>query len=299
MYRYFGLLLIVVLLTTCNTSMDKDAIHITKDGPVYNMQYGPLSVAVDANAGGRITAFRYNDYQLLMLQQQDSLNFGSTFWPSPQRTWFWPPPHVLDSKPYQVVSTDGEIHLRSAVDSNLGISIGKRLIVDTSDTTVVITYTIHNETDSTLHYAPWENTRLPNGGTLVYPSGKEVDLYKTFDPVPVSETGELTFYDDDEALPDTSRLNVDDGSEGWMAYLIDDHAFVKSFPPIDPEEFAPGEGEIEFYLSPSVPYLEMEVQGAYQPIDPGQHLSWTMRWKLRPATQLKKPEKLRRFISEQ
>jgi hypothetical protein len=70
-----------------------------------------------------------------------------------------------------------------------------------------------------------------------------------------------------------------DGS-GWLAQATPDRfLFLASFPDIQPTDAAPGEAEIEFFTNSS--YVELEAQGAYTTLAPGQALTWTVRWKLR------------------
>jgi len=51
---------------------------------------------------GRITSFLVDGRNFLTDDKVDSLNWGSTFWPSPQSDWDWPPPAAIDNEPYTV-----------------------------------------------------------------------------------------------------------------------------------------------------------------------------------------------------
>ena len=53
-------------------------------------------------------------------------NYGSTFWPSPQTAWGWPPVAEIDHGPYRVEVEPAAIVMRSAVSPALGVSVDKR-----------------------------------------------------------------------------------------------------------------------------------------------------------------------------
>lgn len=73
---------------------------ITQNSQRATLQTGPLSITADASFGGRITHFCFNGQNQLI---ENCVQTGSTFWPSPQSMWQWPPPAVLDSEPYRLV----------------------------------------------------------------------------------------------------------------------------------------------------------------------------------------------------
>ena len=47
--------------------------------------------------------------------------------------------------------------------------------------------------------------------------------------------------------------------------------------------FAPGEAEVQVYVNRGKTYIELESQGAYTLLQPGESLSWTVRWYLLPV----------------
>ena len=59
--------------------------------------------------------------------------------------------------------------------------------------------------------------------------------------------------------------------------------FTKRFADLTPEQPAPGEAEIQVYVNQGKTYIEIENQGAYTALAPGENLSWTVRWYLKPA----------------
>jgi len=50
---------------------------------------------------------------------------------------------------------------------------------------------------------------------------------------------------------------------------------------LTPEQAAPGEAEIQVYVNQGKTYIEIESQGAYTALAPGESLSWTVRWYLK------------------
>ena len=68
----------------------------TVRGTVYTFTAGNTVFAVDAAKAGRIVTFSLAGKNILTAAKssQDN-NWGSTFWPSPQSDWNWPPSVVM------------------------------------------------------------------------------------------------------------------------------------------------------------------------------------------------------------
>ena len=58
--------------------------------------------------------------------------------------------------------------------------------------------------------------------------------------------------------------------------------FVKRFPDIAPTQPAPKEAEIQVYVNAGKTFIELEAQGPYTSLKPGEALSWTVCWYLLP-----------------
>ena len=63
-----------------------------------------------------------------------------------------------------------------------------------------------------------------------------------------------------------------------MAQVDADLLFVKVFPDVSREAQAPEEGEIVIYVSNSGRFVEMEQQGSYTELAPGQSLTWPVQF---------------------
>ena len=87
-------------------------------------------------------------------------------------------------------------------------------------------------------------------------------------------------YQTDEA-PRNRKVNAD--GSGWLAYCADGLLLVKKFQDLQPEQPAPGEAEVQVYVNRGKTYIELESQGAYTLLQPGESLSWTVRWYLLPV----------------
>ena len=59
---------------------------------------------------------------------------------------------------------------------------------------------------------------------------------------------------------------------------------VKQFEDLDKGQPAPDEAEIQVYVNRGKTYIELESQGAYTTLQPGEELNWTVRWYLQPST---------------
>ena len=78
-------------------------------------------------------------------------------------------------------------------------------------------------------------------------------------------------------------MNAD--GKGWLAYLNQEKGLllVKRFEDLDKGQPAPDEAEIQVYVNRGKTYIELESQGAYATLQPGEELNWTVRWYLQPT----------------
>jgi hypothetical protein len=66
-----------------------------------------------------------------------------------------------------------------------------------------------------------------------------------------------------------------------LAYVLGDRLLLKQFNDQPQSAFAPGEAEIELYVNPDHSYVEVENQGAYKNLAPGETISWKVTWYVR------------------
>jgi len=71
-----------------------------ESGSKFSITCENLYFEIDSADGARISSFKLDDSQLLSVGSSSDTQNGSTFWPSPQSVWNWPPLAALDNKPY-------------------------------------------------------------------------------------------------------------------------------------------------------------------------------------------------------
>jgi hypothetical protein len=69
------------------------------EGGRHVFAWDDVRLEIDAAIGGRVTALRVGGRNLLSEPAADAGNYGSTFWPSPQTAWGWPPLPEFDHGP--------------------------------------------------------------------------------------------------------------------------------------------------------------------------------------------------------
>jgi hypothetical protein len=251
-------------------------IAVMNDGE-YVLRSGKLTMEVNPLVGARIVSLKFDGYEFLTGRDIMEGNYGSTFWPSPQSSWGWPPPPVLDSDPYTASAGGDTATFVSWKDSGTGLQVVKKFFPAEMGR-MNLSYTMLNVTDSVINVAPWEITRVHIGGLLFFPIGINPLGRKSFDPAPVKVVDGVAWYRDPMKRPEKNLLTTADGTEGWVAYAIHGKIFVKKFHNVPMDSVAPGEGEIAVYVSKEADYLELEIQGEYQPIDPGARTAWKVQW---------------------
>ena len=260
-----------------------------KDDTKFHIKVGNQSMEIDANIGGRITAFLVDGQNILTDATVDSFNWGSTFWPSPQSDWNWPPPATIDNEPY-TATLEGHGLKMVSKKSPAGLVITKRISGDLHEGCFLLEYTITNGSGKALKVAPWEITRVKTGGMAFFPMGAGI-LRGGLIPLTHEKDSIIWFVYREEGLPSKGdRQLYSDGSEGWLAALNGRTILVKQFPDIPLEKAAPKEGEVELYASPLTKgdgpvetrgYVEIEHQGAFQILAPGASSSWQVTWRVR------------------
>jgi hypothetical protein len=249
-------------------------------GQLYSFQFNDTCFVVDAACAGRITSFSLSGREML-LPGGTGNNFGSTFWPSPQSDWGWPPPAEIDSQPYQATLDGPVLSLTGTSVPGLDLAVSKRFTADATAETVTVQYGLLNTGPEARRVAPWEITRVPAGGLTFFPMGQGEPRKGAQDLLPLQISDGVAWFPYDGSKINSDQKVFADGSEGWIAHAQGDLLLVKSFADIGPAQAAPGEAEIELYANPERTYVEVENQGAYGEIAPGGSVSWTVRWFLR------------------
>ena len=242
------------------------------------IKVGDVTMTINPEKGAKILSLKYQDQEVIN-QSRWPESFGSTFWTSPQKEWNWPPVPEIDKGVYKVEEKDGHLIMTGEVSEKLKYRIRKDFSTDTKDGAIVITYSIINESGEERKVAPWEITRVPNDGGLIF-----------FDaPLEgITPAGLMTFeakdgavwYKTDEA-PQNRKINAD--GKGWLAFCNNGLLLIKKFADLNADQPAPGEAEVQVYVNRGKTYIELESQGEYTTLAPGKSLDWTVRWYLKPV----------------
>ena len=252
---------------------------------LYQLKTGNLTMSIDINKGGKIMSLKHNDTEVIS-QSRFPESFGSTFWTSPQKEWNWPPVQEYDKMPYTVVEqSDEKLVIKSQVSERMKYQIGKTFTTDKKKGAIVITYTIKNEANETRQVAPWEITRVTNNEGIIF-FDAPLDGITPAGLMDFKAQDGAAWYKTDEA-PQNRKINAD--GKGWLAYCNNGLLLVKQFEDLKADAPAPGEAEIQVYVNRGKTYIELESQGAYTTLAPGEELSWTVRWYLVPVSDEPQP----------
>jgi hypothetical protein len=254
----------------------------TVSGTVTTFTVGDTVFAVDAAKAGRIVTFSLAGKNILTAAKnsQDN-NWGSTFWPSPQSAWNWPPPAELDPGPYTAALCGATLSLTSQTSASLGLSVTKQFSVDAATGVVTIQYGLVNHGTQARSVAPWEITRVAAGGLTFFPMGEGAPTKGAQDLLGLQITGGVAWFAYDAAAIVNDQKVFADGHEGWIAHVDGNLLLIKAFTDTPATQAAPGEAEIEIYTDAGHSYIEVENQGAYLSVAPGATSTWTVRWFLR------------------
>lgn len=240
---------------------------------VKTISNGRLQLAVAAELGGHITRFSLDGVNALL---EEGPEVGSTFWPAPQSLWNWPPPVILDKGHYQIRDINGDLQLISPVCPETGLQFYKtmRLHVDR----LALEYCIANRNSAAVQCAPWEVTRLA-GGITFYRS-PQLPLLRSSGATHYA--GGCVWHEYQPHRQTAHEKIFGNGSHGWVANANGGLLLVKQFAPLSPMSVAPEEAEIEIYAhaAAGVSYIEMEQQGPYKVIAPGERIRWSVDWYL-------------------
>lgn len=291
--RYSLVALLSLLLMGCgkdNQVSDLPAFCKQEKGKLY-LKQGPVRMEIMPEIGGRVSSLKYDGHEILVpIVDFDKItDWGTVLWSSPQAEWQWPPIDVLDSKPYKLSVKGDRVTLTSDIDSRTGYQFSKTYMPAGEDR-IAVTYRIFNHSKHQKNVAPLEVTRLPPSGILVYPRGEGDPVSGIFYPLDAQPIDELMWFEYDKKKIRTDHHKImQDGKEGWVAYVDKGHLLMKEFVDNPPTATAEGEREIEIFAHVEHIFIEMKQQGAAITLDTGEHLEWTVIWHVK-----KLPEELAR-----
>ncbi|MET0386690.1 MAG: hypothetical protein ABW321_12065 [Polyangiales bacterium] len=243
----------------------------------YVFALGATTLEIDPVLGGRVTQLALDGVNVLTGPDVDSLNWGSTFWPSPQARWQWPPVPEIDSEPYTPTVEADTLTLQSQRGMRADVRVTKRFRALPSDGAFEVAYVLENSASSEASWAPWQISRVGPGGLTFFPTGES----SASTQLPLMEALGISWYrHDPAAIAEPGQKWSGDGKEGWIAHVAEKTLFVKRFMDLTPAQQAPApEGELAIYASPR--YVEIEPQGPYAVLPPQGKVEWSVRWYLR------------------
>jgi hypothetical protein len=242
------------------------------------IEFGPYALEIDPTDGGRIVAFSLDGRNVVVPKEESPEAYGSSFWPSPQSDWRWPPPLEWDRRAWKVSVEDRSLVLQSGQAPKLGLSARQRFTADVAHGAVSIELTITNGGTAPRRVAPWQNTRVRPRGLTFYPSSGATlpDSSLKLEPV-----GGIIWFAHDPAAFKESKKSYSDSEEGWVARVDGELLFVKVFSDVPRERIAPGEGEVVLYVHDGGLFVEVEQQGPYVELAPGASSTWPLHWLVR------------------
>lgn len=261
------------------------------------LKVGNLTMIIDAGRGGKIMSLKHGDKEVIS-QSRFPEAFGSTFWTSPQKEWNWPPVNEFDKGAYTVEEkSEKRIVMSSKVSEKLKYRICKEFVANPKDESIAITYSIVNESGETQKVAPWEITRVTNENGIIF-FDAPIESVTPANLLAFKPQYKALWYQTDEAN-ENRKINAD--GKGWLAYLANGLLLIKKFEDLNPSQPAPDEAEIQVYVNRGKSYIELESQGAYTTLKPGEKVSWTVKWYLlsvndEPQPSAKLVKKIKKII---
>lgn len=261
-----------------------------------SIEKGDIKVEINSTNGGRIAQVKIKGKKILYehSEAESGTSYGSVWWPSPQAVWQWPPPSTLDNEAYVIELTKHYAKLDSRNCEATGIQLAKEIELCAGNI-IKLTYTATNTLENAIKFAHWEITRLPKSGRIVFPAGKP------FEKSPMPTNSDFWFHSTRHDIKDltnksgtyfdfeiTSKTNEIPGlknvqklfanGKGWSAFITKQYVLIKKFEDIDISSLAPAQGEIEVYVDKAQNFIELEQQGAYQELLPGESSTWQVHW---------------------
>lgn len=282
-YSLIAFLAMCLAISGCGNSSEDTASlpeFCKKDGSRLYIKQGKIRMEIMPKVAARISSLQYAGHEFLVTDADQSAitDWGTVLWSSPQSEWQWPPIDTLDSKPYILGAEDDRLVLTSGIDQKTGYQFTKTYM-PSGDDRIAVTYRITNHSGQEKNVAPLEVTRLPPRGSLFYPAGDTEITSGIFYPLNVQSIGDLTWYGyDAKKIRTDHHKSMQDGKEGWVAYVDKGYLLVKEFADNPPEAIAQGEREIEIFAHVEHIFIEMKQQGASVALAPGEHLEWTVTW---------------------
>ncbi|MCB9772604.1 MAG: DUF4380 domain-containing protein [Candidatus Omnitrophica bacterium] len=273
----------------------------------YRWDLGDITLGFVPQLGGRIMSLKYRGEEIFFVQDErrgevfnfdqligDKKEFGFHFWGgnktwvSPERLWVDKiPPLDLDAGKYEFSFDHNKVTMQSAICRETGLCITRDIKIG-SDSEVILTETIKNESLTPLRRGIWSVTQLLRPFDIYLPTAMEnVRLYddEDFKNCPIAKY--MSKHDE------STRISCfDDGHFKFGARLEQGKVralrqmknaileFDKTFSVDSNAEYGHGSC-VEIYNSPYYNYCEIEVHSPLVILNPGQSFSQEQEWRLK------------------
>lgn len=273
-------LIAVMAVVTVSGGMFAQTVQGSADEG-FVIKAGDVSMTISAKEGGKVMSYKYGDKEMLsQLRMQNQ--YGSTFWTSPQKEWNWPPVTEFDRGAYtaqDLTDTPNQLVLTSQIARKLPFQIVKQYNPDPKGKYIRVAYTIINKGDTERKVAPWEISRVvaDEEGLIFFDA--PVESITPAGLIPFKGEAGASWYNF-ETGAQNRKINAD--GKGWLAYAANGLLMIKKFDDLTPSQPAPDEAEIQVYVNQGKTYIELESQGEYKTLAPGESLTWVVDWYLIP-----------------
>ncbi len=287
-------------------------------------------------AGGRVAVYRANDGRNVLYGDPDQWSrpeaipppghachfvpyHGHVVWLSPQSLWWsqqtvnasrrerkaiWPPDPYLDRGAYRVTERDAtSVTLVSPESPVSGVCLTKRYQLH-DDGSVALSYTLRNIRNEPVSWGLWSNTRVA-GTQYAYVPVTETGLCPRVEGhLPLRQREGFVYLDAATSVPDgqddvSGKLFLQPRA-GVVATFGRGHCFLKAAPLPAPGEVHPDHEFVEIYQRlhrrENDSLLELEMQGVYRTLKPGESLSFSETWRLLPYDGTNEPAAHLRFL---
>lgn len=284
--RIIGLIAVMAAVTVSGGMFAQTVQGSADEGFV--IKAGDVTMTISAKEGGKVMSYKYGDKEMLsQLRMQNQ--YGSTFWTSPQKEWNWPPVTEFDRGAYtaqDLADTPNQLVLTSQIARKLPFQIVKQYNPDPKGKYIRVAYTIINKGDTERKVAPWEISRVvaDEEGLIFFDA--PVESITPAGLIPFKGEAGASWYNF-ETGAQNRKINAD--GKGWLAYAANGLLMIKKFDDINPSQPAPDEAEIQVYVNQGKTYIELESQGEYKTLEPGQSLTWVVDWYLIPLKDKAEP----------
>ena len=268
---------LLVMSVACSNRRSPVTVRLS-DG-IYVFGYGDNTFSVSADSGGRIVSYTCRGKELLTPSSVNSLNYGATLWSSPQSDWGWPPSPVLDLEPYEATLAGDTLLLTSRLDPKNGYLFRKKFYITPEDSSVNIVYSITNVSDRPKQVAAWDVSRTTPCLSFFPVDQSPASLPSSNLKGVTVENGILWYAFHPDSVLQSQKL-FSTAKEGWLAHVYNGLLFIKTFPDISVSALPPQEGEVEIYANEGGLYIELENQGAFTMLQPGETLVYPEKWYL-------------------